>query len=173
MDMSNNSLGKSVSASLVVEQKLVTELPTVLPDQSYVVGAVTMTRAEVVAQLDQHLGAEQQLASLKAQLREALTNIKGMRAQANKTVQTIKVTSGAVLGTTNPQFETLGFTPPKLRKTTTAAEKALAAARNVATREARGTKGPRQKAAIHGTVPAPVTSPVATIPSPATPAVVK
>ena len=139
--MSNNNLSKSVSASLVVEQKLVAELPTVLPDQSYVLGAVTMTRTEVVAQLEQHLGAEQQLASLKAQLRAALANIKEIRVQAHKTVQTVKVTSSAVLGPTNPKYETLGFPPPKLRKTTTAAEKALAAARNVATRDARAPRG--------------------------------
>jgi hypothetical protein len=154
--MGNNGLGTTLGKSLVVEQKVATELPTVLPDQHFVVGAVTLTCTEAVARIDTHLAAEAQLASLKAQIRAAQTNIKEVRLQAAATMKSIKATAGAVLGTANAPYATLGFTPPKQRKTTTAAERALAAARNIATRVLRGTRGPRQKAAIHGVVPAPV-----------------
>jgi hypothetical protein len=160
--MSNLSLLRSsLFASLALEQKLVTELPQVLPNQTFVVGAVTLTCPEAVAQVEQHLTAEAQLANLKSQLRAAQTNIKGIRAQTGLTLRSIKTTAAFVLGANNPQYETLGFLAPKLRKVATVAEKALTAARNLATRVARGTKGPRQKAKIHGTVPAPVTPTVA------------
>jgi hypothetical protein len=165
MVMTNMSLlASTLSASLALEQKLVAELPQVLPNQTFVVGAVTLTCTEAVAQVEQHLTAEEQLASLKSQLRAAQTNIKGVRAQTGQTLKSIKATAAAVLGTTNPKYETLGFLAPKLRKVATAAEKALTAMRNAATRVARGTKGPVAKAKIHGVVPAP---------SPATPAIAK
>jgi hypothetical protein len=171
MDMSNLiGLAKNLNAALVDEQKLATQLPTVLPNQTYLVEGVTMTCAEVVAQVEQHIRAEQQLASLKAQLKEVQLTIKDVRSRTSTTLKVVKTTTGAALGTGSQKYQDLGFPAAKRRKTTTAAEKALAAERNVATREARGTKGSRQKAAIHGTVPAPAAAPT---PSPATPAVVK
>jgi len=163
---------KTLSAALAAEQKLATELPVELPNQTYVVDGVTMTCAEVVAQVEQHVTAEQQLLSLKSQLKELQTNIKGVRTRMNTTLKSVKATAGGALGNTSQKYQNLGFTPPKERKTTTSAEKAVAATKNLATREARGTKGSRQKAAIHGTVPA-ITTPPTTSPSPATPAVVK
>jgi hypothetical protein len=47
-----------------------------------------------------------------------------------------------------------GLQPHKRALPKTAAEKAVAAAKRLATREARGTKGPKAKKAIHGNVTA-------------------
>jgi hypothetical protein len=47
-----------------------------------------------------------------------------------------------------------GLTPPKARASMTAEAKAVAVAKREATREARGTKTPKQKKAIHGNVEA-------------------
>jgi hypothetical protein len=166
MDMSTMiGLAKNLNAVLVNEQKLATELPSVLPNQTYLVEGVTMTCTEVVAQLEQHLTAEQQLLSLKAQLKAAQLSIKGVRTKASATLKTVKATAGAVVGNTSQQYLQLGFPAAKSRKSTVSA-KAVGIEKSHATREARGTKGPRQKASIHGTVPA-------TTPPAATPAVVK
>jgi hypothetical protein len=167
MDMSSMiGFSKNLSAALLAEQKLATELPTLMPNLTVMVGDTTMTCAQVVAEAEQHISAEQQLLSLKAQLKLAQANIKGVRTRMRVAGQQVKSAAAAAFGSGSPQFQTLGFTPPRTRKATTVEEKAVAAARRVATRVLRGTKGSRQKASIHGTVPAPTAAP-------ATPATVK
>jgi hypothetical protein len=71
----------------------------------------------------------------------------------------------------DPQaLEDFGLAARKVPAPLTAEEKALAAAKRKATREARGTMGPKAKAAIHGNVTAivvtPVTAPAAVVPAP-------
>jgi hypothetical protein len=69
-----------------------------------------------------------------------------------------------------------GIKPPKATTPMTAEQKAVAAAKRAATREARGTKGPKAKKAVHGNItaelvvkPAPATTPEASPTTPATP----
>jgi len=165
-------LAKTLAASLLAESKLATELPTLMPNLSVVVNGVTMNCTQVADQAKEHISLEEQLASLKAQTKEAQTNIKGVRIRMKATLQQVKAAATGAFGSGSTQFVTLGFTPPKTRKTTTAAEKALGAAKNLATRVLRGTRGSRQKEALHGTVPA--TAPAAApAQAPVTPAVVK
>jgi hypothetical protein len=163
---------KNLTATLLAEQKLVNELPTLMPNLRVQVGDTTLTCAQVVALGEQHISAEQQLASLKAQTRQAQANIKGLRTRMKAAGLQVKRAASAAFGNNSEEFQTLGFIPPKARKTTTAAEKALGAARNLATRVLRGTRGARQKAAIHGTVPAPARA-AALAPAPVTSAVAK
>jgi hypothetical protein len=60
-----------------------------------------------------------------------------------------------------------GLEPPKARTPMTAEQKAVAAVKRAATREARGTKGPKAKKAVHGSVTAEL---VVTPGTPTTPA---
>jgi hypothetical protein len=69
-----------------------------------------------------------------------------------------------------------GLKPPKARTPLTAEQKAVVAAKALATREARGTKGPKAKTEVHGNItaklvvtPAPATTPEAPAASPASP----
>ena len=62
-----------------------------------------------------------------------------------------------------------GFEPPKPRGAKTVASKAQAVAQSKATREARGTKGAKQKAVIKGVVATPAAEPTATPATPVTP----
>jgi hypothetical protein len=165
------ALAKTLSAALAAEQKMASGLPTLMPDLSVFVGGTTMTCAQVVAQTEQHINAEEHILSLKAQLKEAQTNIKPVRVQQRATAKAVKAAAAVAFGDTSAKFQDLGFTPAKPRKTTVAA-KAEGIEKSHATREARGTKGSRQKAAIHGTVAA-TSAPVASSAAPATPATVK
>ncbi len=64
-----------------------------------------------------------------------------------------------------------GLQPPKARTPLTAEKKAVAAAKRAATREARGTKGPKAKKAVHGNITAEFvvrSGPSATTAAPAT-----
>ncbi len=49
-------------------------------------------------------------------------------------------------------LEAFDLTPPKVRTPMTAEEKAIAVAKREATREARGTKGPKARSKVHGNV---------------------
>ena len=157
-----NVMGMNLGASLVAEQKLATQLPTLLPNLTVLVDGVTMTGAEVVAEVEQHITAEQQILALKAQLRLLQTNVKPVRVKARAVVLSVKTAAVVAFGCASPSYENLGFTPAKQRKAATVAVKSEGIEKSHATRVARGTKGPRQKEAIHGTVPST---------TPATPAV--
>jgi hypothetical protein len=65
------------------------------------------------------------------------------------------------LGSTSPALADFGIPLRKARQPKTVEQKALANAKREATREARGTKGPKAKQAIHGNVTAVVVTPVA------------
>jgi hypothetical protein len=167
---------KNLYAALVAEQALATELPVLMPNLTVLVDGTTMTSAEVSSLATQHISAEHQLLALKSQVKELQSSVLGLRARMRAAGQAVKLAAAAVFGNNSQNYRTLGFTSPKARKITTGAEKALAAARSLATRVLRGTKGARQKASIHGVVPAATTEPVATPAAPATaatPATVK
>jgi hypothetical protein len=79
----------------------------------------------------------------------------------------VRVTLGG-----DPQaLEDFGLAPHKVPAPLTTEQKALAIARSSATRVARGTKGPKAKAAIHGNVTAIVVTPVTASAAATTPAV--
>jgi hypothetical protein len=60
----------------------------------------------------------------------------------------------AALGRKSATLEAVGITPDKVPPPLTAAQKVTRAEKAAATRKARGTKGKKQLAQIHGTVPA-------------------
>jgi hypothetical protein len=60
----------------------------------------------------------------------------------------------AALGRTSASLETVGITPDKVPTPLTATQKVTRAQKAAATRKARGTLGKKQRAKIHGTVPA-------------------
>ena len=70
----------------------------------------------------------------------------------------------AALGKKSPKRALYGLTPFTPRRKLTAAQLVVRANKSKATRVARGTKGSRQKAAIHGEVPTETTTPEPTTP---------
>ena len=77
----------------------------------------------------------------------------------------------AAVGNDPEALERFGIPPIHARTPQTVDEKAAAVAKRESTREARGTKGSRQKLAIHGAVTGVTITPVAPTPPPATAAV--
>ena len=165
--MSTIRMAKNLSVALANETKLTTQLPTLMPNLSVQVNGTTLDCAQVVAQTEAHINAEQHILSLVAQLKEARAAIGLLRDQENATLQVVKAAAAAAFGRSSQSYQALGFPSPQARRTVTVPTKAEALEKSHATREARGTKGPRQKASIHGTVT--TTTPAA----PATPATVK
>jgi len=129
------------------------------------VGATNVTPADIVKVFQDRLNAGKAVQTAEAARTAAVKADVDERAKTAAFVQAFR---RIVLGMFQEAPDTLaifGMTAPKARKTTVAT-KATAAAKNKATRAARGTVGSKKKLAIKGTVPADTGA----TPAPATPA---
>ncbi len=124
----------STIPGLIVQGKTVTVAAAIAVLEGRI-QAITAAQAARIAWLDAASQQKQQLASTKAFVDSLVTVIRGMYAGSPSTLADF------------------GQTPRKVT-TLTVAQKALADQKKLATREARHTMGPKQKAAIKGTVPA-------------------
>ena len=146
--MSSNK-NKTVALTVQAEQTLADNLPAVMPDGVFVVYDQVVTAEQAVATYRQHITHEAQLGAVKAQLRILLTAIKAERKLAAATTLAVRASAAANLGQNSSGFALLGFLPRTVKKPTPAV-KTVAIAKGAATRVARHTTGPKQKAKIHG-----------------------
>ncbi len=116
-----------------------------------------MTATQVVALLKSHLVAiNADLQGKAAQARLVAAQL-ALRTNVKSVAEAVEAYVVGAYGKGAAQLSTLGFTTAK-RQVPTTETQALAAEKRRATRAARGTKGKRQKAGIHGTVTVPATS---------------
>ena len=150
--------------SLVVqsEQKRAANLPTALPNAVFLVNGQSVTNAEMVASYEHHIASEAQLVALREQLRAAVVAIRVERQAMVANDAAVKLVAAATLGASSAAYASLDFAAPRRAKPSVAT-KAEAIAKGAATREARHTAGPRQKAKIHGTVPEPAPAQTPTV----------
>jgi len=153
-----------VSSLVHSEQTLADNLPTAMPDAVFLVGTERLTSVQVAAGYKQHISNEAQLLAVRAQLRILTTAIKAERKLMAATTLVVRATAVTNLGQNSTGFASLGF-EPRTPKKATPAVKVEAIAKGAATREARHTTGPKQKAKIHGTVPEPTPAPSPVTPS--------
>jgi hypothetical protein len=160
-------MATSVNASILQEEKLLAALPTALPNATVIVGNVRKTTADLVADYQEHLDVEAEIVAVRAQLRNLTVKARGLRKTTRADTLALRGYATATLGENSTDFATLGFEPRKVGKPSVATV-ADAVVKRRATRVARHTQGPRQKAAIHGAPPAMTEPPPA--PAPAAPA---
>jgi hypothetical protein len=167
---------KTTMASLVAtDTALVDKLPTVLPNASIVVDGETLNCKQICGVLQSELDVINKVLSLGAQYHAAVAEMKGLRPQGRKVRSTLKAMVTSTLGDTSAPFIALGYVPRK-SPVANAVNKATAVVKRAATRLARHTMGPKQKAAIKGgnvTVtiePTPAAPGAATATAPAAPA---
>jgi hypothetical protein len=120
---------------------------------SLALGGTTYTPTTLVAFIQSRIDAANQVATAKATWQHAGTAYTALNQQADVVVHDLKQLVIAAFGGTSPKLADFGFAPRKVT-VLTPEEKAEAAAKRAATRVARGTKGPKAKLAIKGTVPA-------------------
>jgi hypothetical protein len=137
-------------------------LRTALPagTQSFPVGSVVMTVSAVIQALMTFMGdwtvADDSGAKFHAAVQRRDDNAPAARAFVDE----LKPAILAVMGSKNPDLLKFGMKPRQARKKLTSEQRVQANAKSLATREARHTMGPRQKAKIKGEVPpAPPASP--------------
>jgi hypothetical protein len=167
MTNTNNKRGDRIAADQAMINgilKFLAQIAT-LP-----VGATNMTPADIVKILQDRVNAGQAVQTADAARTAAVKADRDERAKTSAFMQALR---RIVLGMFQEAPDTLaifGLTAPKVRKSKVAT-KAAAVAKNKATREARGTVGPKKKLTIKGAVPtAPATPAPTEGPTAATPA---
>jgi hypothetical protein len=144
--------------------KYFTALPTLM------LAGVTTTPAKINAVFQADIDASTALDTAEADVKQKRATQKAARAAAIAERADLKA---YILGTYGEQAVQMlvdfGYDPPKPRGAQTVAAKAQAVAQGKATREARGTKGTKQKAAIKGVVAAPAPEPATAPATPTTP----
>ena len=154
---STSSTGSTRTAKVDVEaevQAVISGLQAYYqPTDEFLMSDGTFTRDQLIARFHAFVAAVEQTKSDYqiwradvASEQALLTQVRPLRAGVRGIVQ-------ARFGKQGPQVLQFGFTPVKTA-VRTAASKAAAAEKAVATRRARGTVGKTAKAAIKGTVPA-------------------
>jgi hypothetical protein len=159
--MSNPILNSRASfASLVqAEQTFIEELPDILGTATVMVEGVEMNKDQIVALVNSHLASINALVKSKPQQHALVLSQSGLREQVRTATQAVKALVEGKYGPASSQLSTLGLADAP-RKAPSPETRVLANEKSRATRQARGTKGKRQRAAIHGTVPtAPPVSP--------------
>jgi hypothetical protein len=129
-------------------EKNFSNLPTI------VLGGTSYTPAALVALLQLAVADIQQASNSKAAWMADVQTQRNSVAKVGPVLRYIKTFVIAQFGDTQDsakKLEDFGYTPRKARSKNVAV-KAEAAAKGKATRQARGTKGPKQKASIKGNV---------------------
>jgi hypothetical protein len=135
------------------------------PNGTFTIGNATLTAPALIGILQGLADAMAKENDAKAAAKDALTALRAEKARANPVVQGFRDLLLAMFGNATQTLADFGLAPHKARTPLTVNEKAAAKAKRTATREARGTKGPKAKLAIKGTVPAEPHAPPAATPA--------
>jgi hypothetical protein len=162
-------LGRAVR--LADDQKMIDGIQKFLASNATLTfGSQTMTPAAIVAVFQHRIQTAKAALDADAVRVAAVKVDRDERATTAKAVNAFRRWVVATFTESPDTLATFGLKAPKARKTTVET-KAQAVVKSKATREARGTKGSRQKKAIHGTVtPATSGTPTAPANTPTTPA---
>ncbi len=137
---------------------------------SLVIGGTSFTTAAIIGLLQARLATGSAVLTTRASWESAVQTDRDERTKTQQFVSGVRQAVQVAFAGSIDQLADFGLKPRKVT-TRTPDEKAAAVAKAKATRAARHTMGPKQKAAIKGTVPAtaPATPPAAPAPT-ATPA---
>ena len=153
----------SKAAALAQVQAIIAGTEKHFPSGQFTLGNAVYTTASLLQVLQ---GLETALAAAntaQASAKDALSSLRTTEASASPVIQAYVRYVRATYGSSTQNLADFGLAPPKARAPLTSEEKAAAAAKSRATREARGTKGKKQKLAVTGNVTGititPVTAP--------------
>jgi len=166
----DNNRGKSNKAARVGQLITGTKKRLTNVNQTITVGGASTTVGAVTTELQGFLDGREAVAAAKATVKAKVAaenaNMDALNALIKAFIAFLRVTFGD-----DPEaLGDFGLAPPKAPAPLTTEQKAAAAAKREATREARGTKTAKQKKAIHGNVTAKLVVTPAAAPADATPA---
>ena len=137
---------------------------------SFTVGSTSFKTADLISTLQERISMADTVDSARATWQTAVKANRDERAKTNSLISGVRQTLQVMFAGSIDTLADFGLKPRKARVAPTPEEKVAAVAKGKATRVARNTMGPKQKAKITGTVPttAPATPP-ATTPAAAAP----
>jgi hypothetical protein len=157
--MSSKKYSKSTEASLA--KQLIAGIGKHLTNvASVTLNGVSMTPAQVAASLQTLANLRSDAEAAKATAKAKVANENALAPALHSLLTAFVAVVKAGYGTQPDVLADFGVSPKKVRAPMTAEQRALANAKREATREARGTKGPKQKAAVKGKVTGVVITPV-------------
>jgi hypothetical protein len=113
------------------------------------INGTAMTVAQIDTKLKGYITTIQAADAAKQQSTAAVTARKNMTVEARDFYLQLKKAVIAYFGAQSPQLDDFGLAPAKAKVPRTSAQKAISAAKAKLTREARGTLGKKQKAAVN------------------------
>ena len=122
---------------------------------SILMSNVTYPKADLIAKFQSRIQAAEATRLAHTALRTAVANERQSEEEVAPLRAQMKAFLALRFGKTSPVMQKFGFTQAKAPQTTVAT-KSAAVTKNKATRQARGTTGPKQKSKIKGAPPAPV-----------------
>ncbi|HUB06000.1 MAG TPA: hypothetical protein VMB50_03320, partial [Myxococcales bacterium] len=134
-----------------MEGGVAAELP---PTVSLTINGVTMTGAQVDARFKSYLATFEAVDEAMKQYQTALAARRNIQLEVRDFYLQVKNAMIAYFGAQSPKLASFGIEPAKA-KVTDSVKELLAAAKRQLTREARGTLGKKQKAAINPHVGTP------------------
>jgi hypothetical protein len=146
---------------------------TTLP--SFTIGSASFKAADVITSLQERISTADTVDSTRATWQMAVKANRDQRAKTNSLISGVRQTLQVMFAGSIDTLADFGLKPRKTPAALTPEERVASVAKAKATRKARSTMGPKQKAKIKGTVPAaPAIEPAATAPTaqpgPASPA---
>jgi hypothetical protein len=132
------------------------------------VGNTSYTPAQIVQFYQDRLATSQAAVDATAQRTAAIKADVDKQADTRSTARAFRKIVSGMFAQSPDVLATFGLAPPKV-PIRSVDEKTSAVAKAKATRSARHTMGPRQKAKIHGSVPDPAGSPPSPEPTPTPP----
>ncbi len=138
----------------IADQKLIdglTQHASTIP--SIAIGGTTYTTAAIIAVLQARIATGNAVTSTRATWQAAVQADRDKQDQSQAFVSGLRTALQVAFAGQIEPLADFGLAPPKPQPHRTPEQKALQAKKAAATRAARHTMGPKQKAAIKGTVP--------------------
>ncbi len=171
--MANNTLGKTDKATRVGQLIAGTKKNFPNMSQQITLEGSSTTIGAVLTQLQAFLTQRAVVVTAQATARNEVAAEQTAMPALNALVTAFTAFIKFQLGPTSTALTDFGIAAPKAKTPLTAEQKAVAAAKRKATREARGTTGPKAKKAVHGNITAQLVvtqAPADAAQAPATPA---
>jgi hypothetical protein len=137
------------------------------PTQKVVLSGTATTVGAILTQLQSFVNNRNAVVAAQATARDAVATERAQAPALNVVIDAFEAFVRFTFGDQATVLAAFGLTPHKVPAPKTAEQKAVAAAKRKATREARGTMGPKQKKSVKGNVTATLVVTPATAPTPA------
>jgi len=142
------------------DEQLLAGIQKRLPSTTFTLQGQPETAAQVVAVIQARIDKRQAVLAARAAYHTAVLAADQEVAETEAIVEDVRATILAMYSTSPDVLGDFGLAPKKPRTPLTVEQKLVAQAKRAATRKARGTLGPKQKAKIVGTVTGSIVVPV-------------